>query len=473
MMRVLQKLWRRLTRKAAPSAPPAAAEEIFAQKTVSRPPSLPPTPRGERTLIVGVDFGTSSTKVVWQDLSDNRFEVLAWDTADRGMASLLLPSSIVIRGGLIHFGLPERDVCDGDIRLSSIKLCVLCRSNPAICRCVGSLAKNGIVHLPDVDTPYPASAFACLFLATVFREVERKLVARFRNDDVIILWNVGCPMDYLDEVDRKGEWERMTGVAMELRRDVSNPARISLIPDVMGRLNSFTVPALGARNYSVEPEGLAAVKAFLESPHAESKTYAIVDVGAGTTEVSFFFNGQIMTEPGRPLRPSYLADSTRPVGGGRIDLELAQILGCGLQQARQRKEAGEADLPVVPSIGEICAQYGHTCYEILRRQRLISANDKRFDLFVIGGGGRLHALQDALQRCSLPGGFLRDGWQKLQPPRRLKDRPSIQGDYDFFANACGLASSLDWEYYPPRAVPPMTNRQPLRSRIDVEEYYPK
>jgi hypothetical protein len=310
-------------------------------------------------------------------------------------------------------------------------------------------------------------------LATVFRDVERKLLARFPNDDVILLWNIGCPMDYLDEVDRKGEWERMTGVAMELRRDVSNPARISLVPDVVDRLNSFIVPALGTRNYSVEPEGLAAVKAFLESPHAESKTYAIVDVGAGTTEVSFFFNGQIMTEPGRPLRPSYLADSTRPVGGGRIDLELAQILGCGLQEARRRKEAGEAALPVVPSIGEICTQYAHTCYEILRKQRLIAANDKRFDLFMIGGGGRLLALQDALQRCSLPGGFLRDGWRQLQPPRRLKDRLSIQADYDLFANACGLASSLDWEYYPPRAVPPMTNRQPLRSRIDLEEYYPK
>lgn len=40
------------------------------------------------------------------------------------------------------------------------------------------------------------------------------------------------------------------------------------------------------------------------------------------TEVSFFFNGHIMTEPGQPLRPSYLADSTRPIGAGKIDLEL-------------------------------------------------------------------------------------------------------------------------------------------------------
>ncbi|MGA2148506.1 MAG: hypothetical protein ABSH49_26480 [Bryobacteraceae bacterium] len=374
---------------------------------------------------------------------------------------------------MIHFGVPEWNVHEGDIRLSSIKLCVLCQSNPAICRCGSPVARRGMVRLPGLERGYPAAAFACLFLATVFREVEKRLEVRFPDDNLLLLWNMGCPMDYLDEVDRKGEWERMAGVAMELHRDVSNPASISLLADVAAHLESFIVPAPGERNYSIEPEGLAAVKAFLESPQAESKSYAIVDVGAGTTEVSFFFNGRIMTERGQPLRPSYLADSTRPIGGGKIDLELAQAWNCGLEQARRRKEAGGPGLPVVPSIGEVCAQYEHTCCEILRHHRLTAANDKRFDLFVIGGGGRLLPLQEALQRCSMPGGFAREGWRQLQPPRSLKDRLAIQADYDFLANACGLASSLDWEYYPPRAVPPMTYQQPTRPARDLEEYYPK
>lgn len=73
----------------------------------------------------------------------------------------------------------------------------------------------------------------------------------------------------------------------------------------------------------------------------------------------------------------------------------------------------------------------------------------------------------------MPGGFAREGWRQLQPPRSLKDRLAIQADYDFLANACGLASSLDWEYYPPRAVPPMTYQQPTRPARDLEEYYPK
>lgn len=233
------------------------------------------------------------------------------------------------------------------------------------------------------------------------------------------------------------------------------------------------MPEPAVRNYSVEPEGLAAVKAFLESPHAESKTYTIVDVGAGTTEISFFFNGRIMTEPGHPLRPSYLADSTRPVGGGRIDLELAEKWNCGMEEARRRKELGGPDLPVVPSVGEVCAQYRHTCCEILRHRRLTAANDKRFDLFLIGGGSRFRRLQEALKTCSLPGGFACDGVRQLQPPSTLKNRIAIQADYDLFANACGLASSLDWEYYPPREVPPMPPPPPPKAIPGREEYYPK
>lgn len=499
MTRLLRSLWGWITGRTAPAAAPAESERHTAPPAQPGPPlsppasagapaesekpspaptkpsrpAFPPLPRGERTIIVGVDFGTSSTKVIWQDLSDNHFEIFRWGATGTGLPALLLSSAIVIRGSAIHFGVPDGDVREGDIRLTSVKLCVLCRSNPSICSCGSSVARHGMVRLPGQETAYPASTFACLFLAHVFHEVEHRLMGQFPNDDLLLLWNIGCPMDYLDEAGRKGEWERMAGVAMDLHGGVSNPASVSPLAEVTARLASFAVPAPGARNYFVQPEGLAAVKAFLESPHAESKTYAIVDVGAGTTEVSFFFNGRIMTERGQPLRPSYLADSTQPVGGGRIDLELAQAWKCSTEDARRRKEAGEAKLPIGRSMSEICVQYERTCREIVKCHKLTAAGDKQFDLFVIGGGGRLRPLQEALRSRPLPGGFVRDGWRQLQPPRSLNGRLAILGDYDFLANACGLASSLSWEYYPPREVPPMPPPSPPKPRPDLDEYYPK
>ena len=478
LQRILSRIRDRFLRRKAPvvsTAPPGVPPTPLTSGPTAEPGaevSHTPSPRSERTLVIGVDFGTNSTKVIWQDLSNNNFEVFRWRPVTKRLVSMLLPSTVTLRDGLIHFGISEPDVRDGDVWLHSIKLCVLCRRKPSICRCGNPLARDGTIRLPGVIDAMPASSFACLFLAYVFREVESGLISQFPDDDLLLIWNIGCPMDHLDVTDRRTEWERMAGTAMELRGKASNPADSTLLAEATQLMENIIVGPPSIRNYFVQPEGLAAVKAFLESPHAELKTYAIVDVGAGTTEVSFFFNGRIMSEPGHPHRPSYLADSTEAVGGGKIDLELAQAWNCSAIEARRRKELGHDPIPMVSTIGEICIQYERTCTEILRQQRLMSPHDKRFDLFVIGGGGRLRLLQGALQHRRLPGGFVREGWRQLGPPKSLKNRADIETDYDFLANACGLASSLDWEYFPPRDVPPMA-QLPTRPKPDVEEYYPK
>ena len=419
--------------------------------------------------MIGVDFGTSTTKVMWQDLSDNHFEAFQWQDAP---GSLLLPSTITLRSGHVYFGIPESGVREGDVWLHSIKLCVLCRRKPSICRCRNAAAQSGMIRVPWLAEANPASSFACLFLGYIFREVERGLAVRFPHDNLVLIWNIGCPMDHLDVGDRRTEWERMAGTAMTLRAKLSNPADGALIVEATDLMRTIAIAHPDERNFFIQPEGLAAVKAFLESPHAESKTYAIVDVGAGTTEVSFFFNGRIMTEPGQPLRPSYLADSTEAIGGGKIDLELAAALGCGVDEARRRKEGGIATCPRLPTIDEICLQYQRTCGDVVRERKLVAPSDKRFDLFVIGGGGRLSVLKGALPGTVLLGGFARERSLQLRPPKSLKDRVRLEADFDFLANACGLASSLDWEYYPPSEVSGIA-ALPTKERRDVEEFYPK
>jgi hypothetical protein len=429
----------------------------------------------ERTLIIGVDFGTSSTKVIWQDLSSNSFEVFQWLPHGKGLASMLLPSTVTIREGALFFGIPEQNVREGDTWLHSIKLCVLCHRKSSICRCGNSKAQAGLIRIFNSNEPIPASSLACLFLAYVFREVESRLISQFPNEQVHMIWNIGCPLDHLDVTDRRSEWERMAGAAMELRTRVSNPVGRTLVAETTELIRDFSVAPQESRNYFVQPEGLAAVKAFLESPHAEQKTYAIVDVGAGTTEVSFFFNGRMMNESGQPFRPSYLADSTEAVGGSKIDLELAQAWKCSIDQARRQKESTQDGTPVVSAVREICSQFQRTCRAIVTSQRLTSPHDMRFKLFIIGGGGRLRCLQNALMQSALPKHFYREAWLELKPPKRLKNHASIEGNYDFFANACGLASSIGWEYYPPSEVPPMNHpeiRRPVR-RPDQDELYPK
>lgn len=452
------------TTPASRPQPPTATETVAPEKHT--PPEKKPTERRplrryERTLIVGVDFGTSSTKVVWQDLSENYFELFRWRPDLKGLESVLLPSTICVRDDALLFG--NSAPGKGDFWLPSIKLCMLCRRNPSVCRCDGSIAKSGQLQLPETDAPVPAAALGCLFLAHVFQQVEQRLKQTFPNDDVVLIWNIGCPMDHLDVVDSKSSWEKMAGVAMQLRGRVSNPAEMTLLREASALMRTFTPSA--DRNFLVQPEGMAAVKAFLESPRGpEEKTYAIVDVGAGTTEVSFFFNGG--------MKPSYLADSTEAVGGGKFDIELAEAWGCDVETARRLKEDGGTQIPEVPSVGAICSQYDATCRKILKERKLTARDNKRFDLFVIGGGGRLPVLRDSLTGYRLPGDFVREHTRQLTPPASLRDRADVEAHYDLLANACGLASSLDWQYYPPREVAPLP-RPPNRMKRDRDELYPK
>ena len=451
-----------------PAAAPAATIPEKQPPPKKNPSDTRPLRRDELNLVVGVDFGTSSTKVVWKNLREQYFELFRWRPELKGLDSALLPSTVSVRAGKILFG--NSDPGDGEVWLPSIKLCVLCSRNASVCRCDGSIAKCGQIQLPGTTGPVAAAAVGCLFLAHVFQRVEERLRQTFPNDDVILIWNIGCPMDHLDEVDSKTSWEKMVGVAMQLRGRVSNPAELALLNEASELMAAFALPP--DRNFFIQPEGMAAVKAFLESPRgSEEKTYAIVDVGAGTTEVSFFFNGGIRSKGGVP-QPSYLADSTEAVGGGKFDIELAAAWSCDVETARRRKEQSKDKIPMVPSVGAIRQQFDLTCRKILKEKKLTAKANKRFDLFIIGGGGRLPALRDSLTRCELPGEFVREHTRQLTPPANLQNGTDVEAHYDLLANACGLASSLDWEYYPPREVPPLPP-PPNGMKRDRDELYPK
>lgn len=481
--RKLGYIWAALTdsrRRSRPDRPsvPAPAVGSIRHPVPARDPGVPEKPqrptesrprrRYERTLVVGVDFGTSSTKVAWQDLSENYFELFRWRADLKGIQSVLLPSTICVRARTLLFG--NSGPNDGDLWLPSIKLCVLCSRNPLVCRCDGSVAECGQIHVPGMNAPVPATALACLFLAHVFRQVEDHLKQAFPNDEVILIWNVGCPMDHLDVVESKSSWEKMAGVAMELRGRVSNPAKIELLNEVRELMGAFVQSA--DRSLFIQPEGMAAVKAFLESPRGpEEKTYAIVDVGAGTTEVSFFFNGGVRSR-GEIPQPSYLADSTEAVGGAKFDIELASVWRCDVEAARRRKEQGRDQIPDVPSVGAIRRQYDLTCRRILKERKLTARENKRFDLFIIGGGGRLPVLRESLTAYQLPGDFVREHTRQLTAPASLRNRADVEAHYDLLANACGLASSLEWEYYPPREVPALP-LPPIGLKPDHEDLYSK
>jgi uncharacterized C2H2 Zn-finger protein len=181
-----------------------------------------------------------------------------------------------------------------------------------------------------------------------------------------------------------------------------------------------------------------------------------MDVGAGTTDVSMFIHGRNRGEDGAPFYSNYLGDGTTAVGGDDIDDELARVWHVDRATARSRKEAGETVPPRMRTLDRIHHHYRAVCGRVLETAMLVAPSDLRYELFLFGGGSRLHALQQAVRR-PLSHSLVLAKLQKMTPPRDLKRFPGLVENYDLLAVACGLSSTiLDWDRITPRTqVRPM------------------
>jgi hypothetical protein len=211
---------------------------------------LQPPVRPQRTLIIGADLGLC-TKVVWQDLKTNKFDVFRWQRSGKGLPSLLLPSTITLRDRTLHFGLPAQDEQEGDVRIQFLKTF----ASQASFSSDDSGAPDGVLGVPGLGEGIPAGSARCAFLAYVFHEVESRLAAQFQGEDLVLIWNIGCPMPNLGIPN--ADWEKLVGVALEIRGGITKSMDANLITNANRLIESFCVPPPSERNYFIQPEGLA------------------------------------------------------------------------------------------------------------------------------------------------------------------------------------------------------------------------
>jgi hypothetical protein len=82
-----------------------------------------------------------------------------------------------------------------------------------------------------------------------------------------------------------------------------------------------TLPDPQERLTFVAPEAIAAVHAYSQLPQVEDGLYALVDVGAGTTNVSFFRYTRDLPKP-----VAFYASHTETVGADDIDIALLEAV---------------------------------------------------------------------------------------------------------------------------------------------------
>lgn len=264
------------------------------------------------------------------------------------------------------------------------------------------------------------------------------------------------------------------------------------------------IPDEAERTIFVQPETATGLMTFLKSTDATPGLYSIVDVGAGTTDVSFFrlslptrfgFSASIIQTGGiENDKMAFYEAKTQVIGSANIDNEIAVLLARGttvdhqlLQRARFVKEtfddwsANSHQSPVSktqfvsaasPVIDAIFDVYRRTNCAAFKKEA-IQSRWRNFSVFLLGGGTRLSLIQAKFKACKPSHVNDKITIERLVPPDDL----GLPEKADFGILAVGYGLSFAPVEFPtifrPPEVAPLQARAVIANIPDRDELYPK
>lgn len=247
-------------------------------------PRIPPpiAPATQVAAIVGLDFGTFSTKTLLRQRGEDSAEVVQIEDPVDGYPAFASPSLVRLIQGRLYFGREAVGSREGN-GYRSLKVRLL---RPA----GSSHASASPTPATDGDNPeLLTAAYLCWVLGRVRAVVEERLGL----DRTRIFLNVAAPMNHREESELKTRYLRIVQAAWDATFGsrpfpVEQGARLT---DVENRFLPLlapgtAVPDESVRPYDVLPETVASIVSLGLNPRTDPGMYMIVDMGAGTTEIS-------------------------------------------------------------------------------------------------------------------------------------------------------------------------------------------
>ncbi len=245
-------------------------------------------------LVVGLDFGTSFTKVV---VGESRIHyAVPFGKISLGKNPYLLPSAVSIVGR-------------GDE-------CML-----GVCGDATQVFDNLKMPLIDRNFGEQAQGRAVVFLALVLRYVRGWFFnthgQTYKNREIHWFMNIGLPTDSYDDKDLTNVYRNIVHAAwrssvvrgpISLKRSIDylsvGDSRVKRLPA------EFSDRFLQDDRINVFPEFAAQLTGYTRSPRHQKDLHAMIDVGGGTFDVTVF---NVIQRQGEDLFPIF-ARTVRPLG---------------------------------------------------------------------------------------------------------------------------------------------------------------
>jgi hypothetical protein len=437
---------------------------------------MPASPK--RRVHLGIDYGTSTSKIVLRDYGARGGEAAFVVLRD---GSFRIPSRVCVTANELIFGDDRRSAEECDI-YESLKMRVAVEVTGNQKHYFGPPTK-----LPDGFTAHDLAVLTMWFLISEgHRGIAEYLNGRMEG--VSIGMTMGVPMAFFREQQLKASFLAIAKQAWALYRNEEAIGSVLLLEKAHRLLENYrSASATPTPDYEVREwirsEAEAAMWWPFQSPAIASGPYAKVDIGAGTTHASLFrivekngvktglaFFGAVSVSVGMDAVDSAIAESQK-LGGDCLSLR-------GLEESILRTD-GKARGALIPVKDEIYEAYRKAWIETYRKinETVAELNAWRtHKVFVIGGGSLVSSLVET-NRVH-PG--LRTLLQLavLESPadlRHINNTKVSKNELPFVAVAYGLSNiglSIP-EAFTPDQIPPLPDRDGPRLNLDRDDMYAK
>ena len=469
------------TSAAGVSAEPTASKEITkppvslneATREVARAP--------KRRIHLGIDFGTSTSKIVFRDYrapGEERALLLLRD------GSFRIPSRVCITAKDLLLG-SDKTLESGEV-FESIKM-----------QAAAEMTHNSSYYFGPAKKFPTGDGFCAADLATLvlwFLISEgQKAVGDYlhgKTEGLSIGMTMGVPMAFFNDKPLKSLFLSIARKAWHLFREagpIGSTLAIAKAKEALGQASEVTLAEISEEQVRdwIRSEGEAAMWWPFQSPAVAAGPYAKIDIGAGTSHASLF---RIFGDGRTPKTGiAFLGAATVPVGMDAVDRRLAECLGltgdCLALRGQEQsilQGSGKARAALVPVRDQIYGAYGKAWFQTygkIKNYRPEMTAWRDHKLFAIGGGSLVTVLVDSLRVHPSRGN---DDIQAafLDPPPdlvRADGKRIDKANLPFIAVAYGLSNlglSIP-EALTPDEVPPMPDPTELRIRLDRDDIYAK
>lgn len=435
----------------------------------------------KRRIHLGIDFGTSSSKIVFRDYGapgGERAVLLLREGCPR------IPSRVCVTRTDLLFGNDGRAPEDGEV-YDSIKM-------QAAAEVTGN--RNyyfGPVRAFPTKDGLSAADLTTLTVWYLISEGQRAVSSYLgKTEGVNLGMTMGVPMAFFNDKILRTFFLSVGRRGWQLFREegtIGSTLAIAKASRCLRSRSGATLPLVPddqVRDW-VRSEGEAAMWWPFQSPAVATGPYTIIDIGAGTSHSSLY---RIFGDGRAPKRGiAFLGAVTVTAGMDAVDRAIAECQGAGVDcltlRGREQsilqssEEARKAVAPVGKRIYEAYRKAWVQAYGKIQSSPAEVMAWRQHKMFTIGGGSLVPALVEPM-RVHPSGANNQVCAVLLEPPQDLVRADGCEihkHDLPFVFVAYGLSNiglSIP-EAFTPDEVPPMPEPFERRLRLDRDDIYAK